>query len=258
MGFFSNNSEYSIVTSIEVADVIAHFSEEMILDILDKNIMNRSSFVQKVNLVYSLEQDFKKCLELYPAYSEQINQKRFEIYSAIVEKICNFYGIESIETNDMGVKHSQAFYLYQFFVSDFFNNVVIFFTNYIIREKNSIYELMEQNLSSKTKDFNVSYSKKIYKNLNAKLITIHANLEYVIDNICAFDIDFPTLVQNVYCNNTVVSNFLNGIVSEENGDDLFRKHIVPFVMQNKPVVLTYIKLNLQNLAETNTADLVSQ
>lgn len=253
MSFLSNNTEYSIVTNAEVTQVIAHFSEEMILDILEKNLETRSSFMPKANLVFSLEQDFRKSLELYPAYSSMIQNKRFEIYQAIIKRICDFYGLETVETTSVDDIHAQALFLYSFFVSDFSNNVVSFFSNYIIREKNSIYELMEQDLSARNKDFNTAISKKIYKNLNAKMIAIHANLEYVIDNICAFDIDFNTFVQNVLCDNVQVSNYLRLVVSEGN-DNLFIRHIVPFVQQNKAMMITYIKLNLQTMAGTETVD----
>lgn len=255
MSFLSNNTEYSIVTNAEVTQVIAHFSEEMILDILEKNLNTRASFMPKVNLVFSLEQDFRKSLQLYPAYSDMIQRKRSEIYHSIIQMICNYYGISSVETSSVDDLHAQATFLYSFFVSEFSNNIVLFFTNYIIREKNSIYELMEQDLSARSKDFNTTFSKKIYKNLNAKMIAIHANLDYVIDNICAFDIDFPTFVQNVLCDNVQVSNYLRLIVSEGN-DNLFIRHIVPFVQQNKAMILTYIKLNLQTMAGTEAVDFV--
>ena len=255
MSFLSNNTEYSIVTNAEVTQVIAHFSEEMILDILEKNLSTRSSFMPKANLVFSLEQDFRKSLEMYPAYSDTIQQKRFEIYQAIINRICDFYGLTTIETSSADDIHAQALFLYSFFISEFSNNIILFFTNYIIREKNSIYELMERDLSARNKDFNITFSKKIYKNLNAKMIAIHANLEYVVDNICAFDIDFPTYVQNVLCDNVQVSNYLRLVVSE--GDDnLFIRHIVPFVNQNKAMILTYIKLNLQTMAGSGAVDFI--
>lgn len=256
MGFMSNNTEYDIVTNAEVTSVIAHFSEEMILDVLEKNLSTRNSFIQKNNLVFSLEQDFRKCLEYYPAYSDQIQEKRFDIYQSIIERICNYYGLKTVETSNTDDIYAQALFLYSFFISNFTNNIVAFFTNYIIREKNSLYELMENDLSIRNKDFNTAISKKIYKNLNAKLIAIHANLDYVVDNICAFDIDFSTFVQNVLCDNVQVSNYLRMVVTDED-DNLFVTHIVPFVNQNKPMILTYIKLNLQTMAGSETADFVN-
>lgn len=249
MAFLSNNTEYSIVTNAEVSDVIAHFSDEMIMDILDKNMLyNQISSTPKANLVYSLEEDFKKCLELYPAYNKEILDKRFEIYSLIIERISQFYGIRCRETSNQNDIHAQAFFLYSLLVSEFMQNIVNFFTNYITREKNSIYELMESELSIKGKDSNVTYSKKIYNSASNKLVAIHANLEYVVDNICAFDIDFETFIRNVYYDNVQISNYLGMIIVEDSGD-LFQKRIVPFVMDNKAIILTYIKLSLQHLVE---------
>lgn len=250
MAFLSNNTEYSVVTNAEVSDVIAHFSDEMIMDILDKNMLyNRISSTPKANLVYSLEEDFKKCLELYPAYSEEILKKRFGIYSLIIERISQYYGIRCKETSNQSDIHAQAFLLYSLLVAEYMQNVVNFFTNYITREKNSIYELMETELSTKGKDFNITYSKKVYNGLNNKLVAIHANLDNVVDNICAFDIDFETFIRNVYfAQNAQISNYLSLIVVDDSGE-LFQKHIVPFVMENKAIILTYIKLSLQQIVE---------
>ncbi|MDD3121919.1 MAG: hypothetical protein PHC62_00220 [Candidatus Izemoplasmatales bacterium] len=249
MIFLSNNSEYSVVTNSEVSSVIAHFSDEMIMDILEKNMLvNRVSSMPKANLVYSLEEDFKKCLDLYPAYNKEILDKRFEIYSLIVQRISSFYGIQCKETSNQNDIHAQAFFLYSFLVSEFMQNVVNFFTNYIMKEKNALYELMDRELSTKGKDFNTLYSKKVYNNLNNKIVAIHSNLDYVVDNICAFDIDFETFIQSVFSNNVQVSNYLSMVVVE-NSEELFQHHIVPFVRENRSIILTYIKLSLQHMVE---------
>lgn len=247
MSFMSNNTEYSVVTNAEVADVIAHFSDEMIMDIVEKNLMNRLSFtVQKANLVHSLEEDFKQSFQLYPAYYQEFSQKRFDLYSKIIQKICDFYNISCSSTSDTNEIHSRAFYLYSLFVSDFSNYVVRFFTNYIIREKNALYDFMEAELTAKNKDYNALYSKKIYSNnTNHKLVAIHANLDFVVDNICAFDINIESFIRNALYGQPQIIKYLTLVISENNGD-LFSQHIVPFVQQNKTMILTYLKLSLQH------------
>lgn len=248
MSFMANNTEYSVVTNAEVEDVIAHFSEEMIMDIVEKGLMNRNSFtVNKANLIYSLEEDFKKSFQLYPAYYQSISEKRFKIYSEIIQKICDFYNISCLSTSDTNNIHSRAFYLYSIFVSDFASNVINFFTNYIIREKNALYDFMEAELSAKNKDFNALYSKKVYSsNVNHKLVAIHANLDFVIDNMCAFDINLESFIQNALYGQPQIIKYLTMVLSENNGD-LFSQHIVPFVQQNKTMILTYLKLSLQHM-----------
>ena len=256
MSFMANNTEYSIVTNAEVTDVLAHFSDEMILDILDRNLTNRLSYVPKVNIVESLEFDFKKCLDLYPAYSDDIYKTRFHVYSIIIDTICTRNHIQSADIQYGSDIYTQAYFLYDLLVSNFTNNVVNFFANYILREKNSLYDLMDQDLLSKNKGFNTIYSKKMFKNGNSKFITLHANLEYVVDNICAFDIDFDTYASCVYTN-SVVSNYLNMITTENSGE-LFQTQIVPFVMMNKAIILTYIKLALQSYIKSSPDELIKE
>ena len=256
MSFVSNNMEYSIVTNTEVSEVIAHFSDEMILDILEKNLQNRLSFIPKVNIVESLEVDFKRCFDLYPAYSDQIQEKRFHVYGIIIDTICRYNHIECSTTNDASQIYTQAYFLYDLLISKFTDNVITFFTNYIIREKSSLYELMDEEVLARNKDFNTIYSKKVFKNNNPKIIALHANLEYVIDNICAFDINFETYVQNIYSNQHI-SNYLS-LVTAENSGELFHTQIVPFIMANKPIIITYVKLSLQSYIEFGPDEIIKE
>ena len=255
MSLQSTNQEYDIVTNAEVSYIIAHFSDEMILDILEKNISHEYENFKKNNLVCALEEDFKKCFDLYPDMGIELTEKRTHIYQLIVNRICQYNGILCEDPANADELFSQAYFLYSFLVSDFSTIVINFFTNYIIAEKNTLYELMENYLSSRNKDFNTAYSKRIYKGGNNKLIELHANLNIVIDNICAFDIDFFTFSRYAFSTNPQLYNYLNLMITESCGE-LFRTQVVPFVMQNKPNILTMIKLSLQDYAELNSASIV--
>ena len=43
MSFVSNNAEFSIVSDGEVASIINYFSDDMILDIVERNIQKNKS-----------------------------------------------------------------------------------------------------------------------------------------------------------------------------------------------------------------------
>ena len=128
--------------------------------------------------------------------------------------------------------------------------LISFFTNYINREKNSLYEALE--LASKRKEAS-PYSKKIYKNSNSKLAIIHANLEYVIQNICSYDIDFDTFVELSYIPERALSRFILSIL-QDNGD-FFKRICVPYINENFGPITTQIKFALQEMATADFADL---
>ena len=122
--------------------------------------------------------------------------------------------------------------------------------NYINREKNTIYEALE--LASKRKEAS-PYSKKIYKNSNSKLAIIHANLEYVIQNICSYDIDFESYTELACLPDRMRSRYILSLVVDTG--DFFKRLCVPYITNNFGPLTTQIKFALQELATADFADL---
>jgi|GEM_PF-5700619 len=114
-----------------------------------------------------------------------------------------------------------------------------------------IYETLE--LASKKKDAS-SYSKKLYKNGNSKLAIIHANLEFVLQNICAYDVPFDTYIDLAYIPNRQVAKYLQSILLD-NGD-FFKRQIVNYFNQHYAELTTQVKFALQGLASVEFTDLV--
>ena len=69
-----------------------------------------------------------------------------------------------------------------------------------------IYETLE--LASKKKEAS-AYSKKLYKNNNSKLAIIHANLEFGLQNVCSYDIEFDTFIELACIPDRVRANIYN-------------------------------------------------
>jgi hypothetical protein len=244
--FASNAIAYNITTDNEVANLLSHFDRRYVLDLVQDSLVNRFRInsLNAPNFVYSFEQNFKQILATYPNSTDEIQNVRINTYKEIINIICNFHQLQFNESIEQDF-YSTAFYLYQFLISDFTSNLINFFSNYIIKEKNSLYGMLNLGDMKKNKDSSSVYSKKIYKN-NNKLGIIHANLEMTIDSICQFDISVNTILSNIYLNKNICKYIESLIVPIQ---DLFKNTFVPYIYSElRPIIITSIRLRLQELS----------
>lgn len=251
----SQNSDFNIVSSNEVASIICRFTPEMITDLVQNNLSSKyRSYTQELaNIVASIETNYRMAREGLPEYSAEISSQRYNTYTQIIQQVCQAHQLQFTGINNENIYqdiYSAAYTIYDFLVSRYTLYLVNFFTNYINREKNMLYETLE--LASKRKEAS-PYSKKIYKSSNSKLAIIHANLEYVIQAICSYDIDFETYVDLAYIPDRVRSRYLLTLVVD-NGD-FFKRYCVPYIMENFGPITTQIKFSLQELAVAEFNDL---
>ena len=165
----------------------------------------------------------------------------------MVTKAHNLQFIER-ENDDI---YSAANIVYDFLVSKFNIYIVQFFVNYINREKSTLYDALE--LAPKKKEVSV-YSKKLYKNNSSKLAVIHANLEFVLSNICNFDIDFDTFVEIACIPDRQRGKYLQSILVDTG--DFFKLVVVPYFNTNYAELVTQTKFALQGLSYTEFDDIV--
>lgn len=242
MAFRSNNADFAIVADSEVSSVLSHFSTEMAFDAMDNILQNkfRPYAPAIANIVGSYEQNFKIAMAQYPNFNREFGEQRNELYNGIIQKLCNYHNLQYIEQPGAD-PYMIAFHLYQFLVSDFAKNIVFFFSAYIDREKNGIFDMLNMAEMRKNKDSSTLYSKKIYKGNSSKLSVIHANLGVVLDNIRSFDVTFEDIVNIV--TNKAVAKFITSSVQDTG--DFYRNFYVPFIEQYKAESITNIRLGLQ-------------
>lgn len=242
-GFISNSAEYDITTESEVANMLSHFNTEYIFDFVKENLQRKSNFypTNPPNAISAFESNFKIIMNLFPQNEMEITNVRIETYKEIIKILCNEY---SLKFNDSEQDYfSAAYYLYGFLISGFSSGIISFFANYIIREKNSIYESTGLANMKKNKDISTVYNKKIYK--NSKLAIINANLEYVIDNICQYDMPLDVILNSIYTDKNIVK-YIDNCIDPIN--DFFKSFYVPFVQSNiKPLILTNIRFEIKKL-----------
>lgn len=249
MSFISNNVDFGIVSDSEITSIISNFSDDMIMDIIYKNSANKFRPYQHYvgNLVGAIETTFRTNLENYPEFQNETIARRNEVYLQILNSLCTTHGL-TLNIDENTDLYSLAFVLYDFTISKFTINMINFFTNYILSETNTLYEYLNLRELKKNKDNSSSYSKKIFKG-NSKLATIHANLEVVIDAICAFDISLGTLV-SVSTADMNVTSFITNSFNEVSS--LFKVLFVPYINdpRYRANIITLVRMRLQELEAT--------
>lgn len=249
---FSQNSDYSIISNSEAASIICRFTPEMISDAVQEAIQNkyRDYSLTLSNIVDSIELTYKAAMAGIPEYSPELQSQRHDNYIQIINNVCGAHQLGFNYTDTLDA-YSAASIIYDFLIARFNAHLIDFFVNYINREKSTIYDALE--LASKRKEASV-YSKRLYKNNNSKLATIHANLEFVLANICEYDIDFERFIELSYLTDKPKAKFLISILAD-NGD-FYKRMIVPYFRIHYAILTTYIKMTLQGLSNVELDDLV--
>lgn len=248
----ANMAAYNICNESELTNILSNFNSEFIFTIVQDNIGQRFNnyTIGMVNIVSAYEQYFKQLIDTYPDNTQDIVEKRNQVYIDIINILCSdsAYGLQFNGTEDL---YSAAFLLYGFLVSDFQNNIINFFTNYIIREKNTLYDMLNLNALKKNKDSSTIYTKKLFK--NTKLAIIAANLEYVLNSITAFDIDFDTLLNNVYADRNIVKTIES--IAAPRYD--FYKYQFATILNTplRTIIITEVRLKLQTLAMSDDVNI---
>lgn len=228
-----------------LAGILDQFDDEYVMDIINRSIISkfRPHDQAMPNVVYGFEQQFVSMFSNFESNSDDIARKRHETYVNIITTLCNAHNFSFNAADDTDY-YSAAFYLYKFLVSEFTSNIITFFTNFLVQERNQIY--MALNLSEFRKnDMSLHYSRKIFK--DEKLGMIHGCIGYVMENIQTFDIDLYSVLDLVYPDKTIV-RYIHSLVTD-NGN-YFRNFYIGSVLDphTSAELQTQIKLNLQRCA----------
>lgn len=255
-GFIASSGLYNVCPENEITVMMSHFSTDYIFDIIKDNIESQYTCYKLgtiPNIVSSFEQYFKYCLTMYTSDEDvkKIHETRNETYSEIIRIICQYFNFYfNANQEDL---FTAAFNLYDFFISNFTNNVVTFFSKYIIKEKNALYDLMNLSESKRSKDTSTIYNKKLYK--NTKLAIINANLESVLDNIMTFDISFETILTILFQDKNLIK-YMSTLIQP--CTDFFKTVYLPLLQSHlKPIIITNIRLEIQKLSVDQNVNILN-
>lgn len=230
----------------QLAGILSQFSDDYIIDIIKDSLDNRLRLYDppRPNVVAAFESTFKQLTDGFSSNTSEILETRTRVYLDIINVICNYYDLQFQMSEDTDF-YSIAYWLYDLLVSNFTENLKLFFIRYLIAEKDPIVEGLELAQLRKDNDTSLGYSKKLFK--DPKLAMIHCDIEYVINQISVFSIDFGTILNCIYQNNINLPTYIQSLVYDTG--NFFKNHYASFILESKEAanILIYIKLAFQQI-----------
>ena len=233
----------------QLAGILSQFDDDYIMDVVKDSLNDRFRLYSppRPNVVSAFEFTFKQLTDGFSSNTDDILSTRRRVYTNIINTICDYYDLTFNAYDDTDY-NSAAYWLYDFFISNFTEYLKNFYAMYLIRERNSIDMALNVTSMRKDNDTSYSYSKKLFK--DSKIAAIHCNVEYVIREIETFNIDLKTILSCVYPANQNIPMYIMSLISDDTGR-FFQNHYQTFVIGSKDSadILTYIKLTIQQIGK---------
>lgn len=246
--FAYNSAKNNVNPDIQLADILSKFNYDYISDVIDNSLQSIPTMQQQLpNIVYGYGINFNHLLNGFTGNSKEINDTSRTVYTDIIDKICAFYNVTCTSNpEEIGMDlFNTAYYMYDFFVSKFFDNMILFFSMYIIKERDNIISgFKEIKTSNREADNIIQYTKQIFK--SDSLAYIYANIEYVLSSTGTFDIPLNDIIDYILGENTTESNTLKLIVTD-NGN-FFRDNYYNRMIRNTDIIadiVVAIRMSLQ-------------
>ena len=250
------NNDYVIISNRELSSVLTYFSPEMVERVIDDNLEDRIRDRSPVigNMVESYESNFKLAIDSYADINRELVEYRYNTYRMIISKLCRIHNL-SVTIPENEDPYTLAFYIYDFLISRFQDNINDFFFNYINQEKDNLYDRLSLEDLRKSKDSTSIYTKKIAKNGDVKMAIICANLHSVLYNMSGFDITLEDIFRYVYLGHPNVSNYLTERIADIG--NFYQQYIAPVITgTDNQVIITHLRLLLQGYGNFDFKDYI--
>lgn len=243
---------YQVSSEYNITQLLNYFDANVIIDILEDKL-NSISFAQTLiesNIVAAFEENFKMMNEQFPGDSQNIRNVREQVYRQIIDILTEKFNLQFNMVDDTIDVYTAAYYLYDFLVCNRNNYIINFFTAFIVNNKDSLCNMINQEDFRKNKDSSSAYGKRVYE--DNKYAMISANIPMVIAHIKTLDIRLVNIFQSVYMQYSVVQFMDNAVADKGN---FFMDYYCKALdnPEELPIIITNIRLALQRIVGSISA-----
>lgn len=229
----------SIRSDSSMAEIMKNFSSDYFISIMYREIDNFKTLPMDIsrpitNIVPVIEAEFLRLSEQYPYDKENLSITRTEIYYNIIQTIGNQYKLVISFPEDSDL-YRIAWALYQFFICDLNNNIINFFTSFIINNIDSLHEMIIGVKKKDNKPVSFAY-------VNPNTMDVLNSMSTVMSYVIGMDIT----IQQFLTSNPETYSILKDSIEEV--DSFMREFIYPKLTdyQFSPILISSIKQNVHN------------
>lgn len=254
LDFMSNNKIYELQSTNQVSVILSQFDSNYIMDVISdtlQQMFNNFDVIPKPNSVQAFEDVFKELYIIYPNDAVNIDETRYESYSAIIKIICSKFNLQFNQTEELDM-YTMAFYLYDFFVAKFNYYLVNFYARYVNVEKDNIYSSLNLESLRKSKDTSTAYGKLVFDN-DIVLSTVTANLPLVLNNLRQINtIPDETIYRYTYGNNQDIINLFTNHIAPVNGlYNIYNSLLFNEILYGSIITQIRLRMQMEFQAEIN-------
>lgn len=231
----------------ELSVILSNFDTNYIYGTVEDLIDERNNeFVlePKANYVSSLESVFKDMMATYSSDKENIMFVRQQTYREIIRIISLKTGIRVFYDEDNTDIFALSKYLYDLTISEYDLSVFNFLFNYIMTQKDYIYNALDMEKLKKNKDITTLYNRQLY--MFPKLAIVNANLDQCVKMISNMEFSVEQFLGFVYYNrqHTAMNFLINHIDSSADLYNILVKPLCDNPYTYAPMI-TSVKLEIQ-------------
>lgn len=243
----------NIDTDYAIGEILSRFDSEYITSVIQTSIENKfRPFSEPMpNMVAVLSRQFKGVLDNAPDYKNEVLNVEQQTYQEICQMICNYYNLQFDRDSDElygETLRTFSFLLYDIFVARFTENIINFYTSYIMRNIDFIYNYLIEMPDIKKPKENSIQAQKMY--INPKFALIHSNINQVILNMASYDISLTELLSYITDYNTtaMITKYVVDV------GDIYKNHFASYIIDKNTMsgILTSVKLQLQGVTVSQT------
>jgi len=237
--FDNVSNEYSMTQAIQTLD------RETIISIIDEQIENPpSEYMPIPNIVHSIQISFDALKTQYQYDTQNLNQTSNDIYYEIIDKLCQSFDLEFNTMDESIDKYTAAYYLYEFCISNRIHNIISFFVNYIMNNKDGIVYMLKNSCPIKQK------SSKLMYGGDEDYILIANNIVKILETASTLQFTLSDIYMTSYADMRI-AQFMDNAFADK--IDFFHNHFYALVkdQSKRPEIITGIQLMLQQVTAGN-------
>lgn len=266
----TDDNEFWLSNDDDVRDLCSQLSDDILLQTIYEQIESNLN-INPNDILYNFNERYHYILVFYgndERILKNIKELKKKIYLKILDKLCNKFDFTTELNNEDISADSTNLYLYtdafyNFFILNYRENIIDFFTNYLFENAETLIENYKNTIENKNDLMIKSLKKSFHNSIYAYLLYLTETiiLDYINNDILVEDLikDFTDMDEYEYNKAIIRLIFLKNKYNTYAGSDFINRFFAPLKNEEYRLnILIEIKSNLVNLIKIKEASTLNE